>query len=71
MSETIDESKKNPNLEEAREHMKAARQAMHKTMEAWLPEGYLENRRKARKEMLQAMRSLLNAAIERMEKTND
>jgi hypothetical protein len=67
MSETTEGETKNPNLKEARQHMKAAHEAMHETIEAWLPKGYIENRRKARKEILLAMRSLLNAAIERVE----
>lgn len=71
MSESDSEEKKNPNLEDARQHMKAAREAMHKSMEAWLPKGFVESRRAARIEMLKAMQSLLNAAIERMEKPND
>jgi hypothetical protein len=32
-----------------------------------LPEGFLEHRRAARKEMMLAVRSLLDAAIEKME----
>ncbi len=71
MSEANSEEKKNPKMEEAHEHMKAARKAMRKSMEAWLPEGFLESRRKARKEMLQAMRNFLDAAIDHIEKSND
>jgi len=55
-------------VEEAREHMHAARKAMRQTMMAWIPEGYLEHRRAARKEVLLAMRSLVDAAIERVGK---
>ena len=68
MSETTDDQSKDPNFEEARQHMKAARTALHKTFEAWLPASYVENRRAARKEMLLAMRSLLDAAVDHMEK---
>ncbi len=57
----------NIHLEEARDHMHAARKAMHATFKAWLPEGYIEHRRAARKEFLLAMRSLVEAAIERVE----
>jgi hypothetical protein len=67
MSESNEGEPKNPNMDEARQHMKAARDAMHQTMEAWLPKGYVENRRKARKEFLLAMRSLLDAAINHVE----
>ncbi len=58
----------NPKLEEARDHMKAARKAFREGMEAWLPPGFIQHRRAARREMLMAMRSLVDAAIEHMEK---
>ncbi len=56
-----------PRLREAREHAKAARASLRKSFEELIPHGFLEHRRAARKEMLLAMRSLLDAAIERME----
>jgi hypothetical protein len=59
---------KSPHMDEAREHMKAAREAIHGAWEAWVPAGYLEKRRAFRKEMLKAMRSMLDAAIERSER---
>ena len=62
------EHEKNPHFEEARQHMKAAREAMHKAYENMLPPGLIENRRKVRKEFLLAMRSMLDAAIERVDK---
>jgi len=58
----------NPRIQEAREHAKAARDSMKKSFEELIPHGFLEHRRAARREMLLAMRSLLDAAIERMEK---
>lgn len=64
-------AEKNKHYEEAREHMRQARSAMHKSIEAWLPEGFLEHRRAARKEFLLAMRSLVDAAIERSEKKTE
>ncbi len=54
--------------EEAREHYRNARAEMRKSVELLLPEGFLEHRRNARKEMLLAWRSMLDAAIERMDK---
>jgi len=60
-----------PKLDEAREHAKAARDSMKKGLEGFIPRGFIEHRRAARKEMLLAMRSLLDAAIERMEKRTD
>lgn len=52
-------------LHEAREHMKAARASIRETFEDLLPKGFVEHRRAARRELLLAMRSLLDAAIER------
>jgi hypothetical protein len=60
-----------PRMKEARDHAKAARASMKKSFEELIPHGFLEHRRAARREMLLAMRSLLDAAIERMEKKAD
>lgn len=57
-----------PRMREAREHAKAARASMRKSFEELIPRGFIEHRRAARKEMLLAMRSLLDAALERMDK---
>ena len=54
--------------EEARQHFRAAREEMHKSVEMLLPEGFLEHRKSARREMLMAWRSMLDAAIQRMDK---
>ena len=62
---------KDPNLEEARMHMREARQAMRRSIEAWLPAGYVESHRKARKEFLLAMRSVINAAIDHTQRPED
>lgn len=64
----ITSTDKYPHLTEARKHFKAAHESIHKSMEELLPKGYLEHRRAARKEMLLAFRSLLDAAIEHTEK---
>jgi hypothetical protein len=53
--------------EEARQHFRAAREEMRKSLEILLPEGFLEHRRSARREMLMAWRSMLDAAIHRMD----
>ena len=58
----------NPRMKEAREHAKAARASMRKSFEDLIPDGFIEHRKAARKEMLLAMRSLLDAAIERIDK---
>jgi hypothetical protein len=61
------EFEKDPHFQEAREHMKAARQALHKSFEDLFPPGFIEERRKARREILKAMRSMLDAAISHTE----
>jgi hypothetical protein len=73
MSETNEKKshEENPSVKEAREHMKAAREQMHKSYEKILPEGFIEHRRAARHEFLLAMRSMLDAAIERVEKHSE
>ena len=53
--------------EEARQHMRAARDEMRQSMEALFPPGFIEHRRAARKEMLKAARSLLDSAIQHIE----
>ena len=68
MNDTTEKTTTNPNVEEAREHFKAAKTAMHKSIESLIPAGYLENRRAARREMLIGMRKLLDAAIEHIDK---
>jgi len=54
--------------EEAREHARAARAEMRKSIETLVPEGFFEHRSGARREILLAMRSMLDAAIQRTEK---
>jgi len=68
MPDKTTEPLKNEKFEEARKHMHAARENMHKVYESMIPEGVRENRREARKEFLLGLRSLLDAAIERTEK---
>ena len=54
--------------EDVREHMRAARDEMRKSVEGLLPPEFVEHRRAARKEMLLAFRGLIDHAIQRMEK---
>jgi len=68
MSEKTTDKEKNAKIDEARQHMHAAHENMHKVAEAWVPEGVRENQRAARKEFLLGLRSLLDAAIEHTEK---
>ena len=53
--------------EEAREHFHAARKEMREGIKTLFPEGFLEHRKSARREILMGWRSMLDAAIERME----
>jgi hypothetical protein len=59
------EYRRDPHLEEAHRHMRAARQAMRKSWESLFPAGFVENRRAARREVLLAMRSMIDSAIDR------
>ncbi len=53
--------------EEVRQHAKAAREEMRKSIETIVPPGYREHRRAARREMLLAWRSMIDHVIERMD----
>lgn len=55
---------------EAREHFRKARDEMRSAIEGLLPEGFLDHRRAARREMLLAWRSMLDAAIRRMDESD-
>jgi hypothetical protein len=54
--------------EDVREHYKNARKELRESFRSLLPPEFVEHRRVARKEMLLAAKSLLNHAIERIEK---
>ena len=53
--------------ENVRQHVRAAREEMRESIRSFLPPGFVEHRRKARKDMLLAWRSLIDSALERME----
>ena len=53
--------------ESVRQHVRAAREEMRESIKAFLPPGFIEHRRKARREMLLAWRSLIDSALERMD----
>lgn len=53
--------------EDAREHFRAAREEMRNGIKTLFPEGFFEHRKSARREVLMAWRSMLDAAIERMD----
>ncbi len=56
-----------PKFTEAREHARAAGASLRRSFEELVPRGFIEHRRAARREMLLAMKSLLDAAIERID----
>jgi ribosomal protein L13 len=53
--------------EETRQHFRAAREEFRKSIEGMLPPEFMDHRRNARKEMLMAWRSMIDASLERME----
>ena len=53
--------------DEVRQHVRAAREEMRESMKAFLPPGFVEHRKNARREMLLAWRSLIDSALERMD----
>lgn len=57
--------------EDVREHFKAAREEMRKSVEGMFPPELVSHRRAARKEMLLAFRGLIDHAIERMEERTE
>ncbi len=52
--------------EEARQHGQTARAEWRKSVESLLPPGFLEHRRAARREMLLALRSMIDHALNRL-----
>lgn len=53
--------------EDVREHFQEARKELKESMKAFLPPGFIQHRRNARREMLLAWRSLIDSALERMD----
>jgi hypothetical protein len=53
--------------DKAREHIRAAREEMKDSIRTLFPPEFIEHRRKARKEVLLAWRSFIDAALERID----
>ena len=68
MAEDKKTRKKDSIPEETRQHCKQARQEMRESIRSIFPPEFIEHRRAARREMLLAAQSLINRAIERLEK---
>jgi hypothetical protein len=66
MPENTNEEYKGHIPEDARKHFEAAGEELRKAWEGMFPPGTVEHRRKAGREMLLAFRSLLDAALEKM-----
>ncbi len=65
MNDTTNRSDRIP--EEARQHMRAAREELRESIQSFLPPEFVEHRRKARREMLLAWRSFIDRALERID----
>jgi hypothetical protein len=57
--------------EEVRQHARQAREEVRESMKSFLPPEFWEHGRKARREMLLAWRSMIDAALERMDKKEE
>ena len=57
--------------EEARQHARAAREEMRESMKSFLPPEFWEHGKNARKEMLLAWRSMIDAALERLDEKEE
>ena len=57
--------------ESVRQHARAAREERRESMKAFLPPKFWEHSRKARKEMLLAWRSMIDAALDRIEEREE
>ena len=57
--------------EEALQHARAARREMRESVKSFLPPEFWEHSRKARKEMLLAWRSMIDTALERLDKKEE
>ncbi len=57
--------------EDVRQHARAAREEMRESMKSFMPPEFWEHGKKARREMLLAWRSMIDAALERMDKKEE
>ena len=56
---------------DVREHFREARKELKESMRAFLPPGFIKHRRNARREMLLAWRSMIDTALERIDKKEE
>lgn len=57
--------------DEVRQHVRAAREELRESVKSFLPPGFIEHRKNARKEMLLAWRSLIDSVLERMDEPEE
>ena len=57
--------------EDVRQHVRSAREEMRESVKSFLPAGFWEHGRRARKEMLLAWRSMIDAALERLDEKEE
>jgi hypothetical protein len=57
--------------EDVKEHFREARKELRESMKGFLPPGFIEHRNKARREMLLAWRSLIDAALEKIDEKKE
>ncbi len=53
--------------EETRQHLRAARHEFRRSMKGMIPRGFVEHQRRARREMLLAWRSMIDARLSRLD----
>ncbi len=67
MDDTANKSTGNEFRDEARQHMRNARDEMRASVESLFPPEFVQHRRRARREMLLAWRSFIDRAIQRID----
>jgi hypothetical protein len=68
MDDTINRNQPDERMpEDARQHMRAAREEWRRSFQAFFPPEFIQHRRRARREMLLAWRSFIDRALERLD----
>ncbi len=62
---TVPPDETSERVRDAKEHVRSARHSLRMSWEDLMPRGFIDHQRAARREMLLAMRSLIDAAIDR------
>ncbi len=67
MDDTTNKATGDEGRDEARKHMRAAREEMRASIQSLFPPEFVQHRRRARREMLLAWRSFIDHAIQRID----